>query len=381
MKIKRIEAIAVSLPLTKPIKMAGVELRTADNVLVRLETDKGIVGWGEAASAPSMTGETVESMTAAIRYLAPYFEGAEIRYSAPSVKGAALDDLDGLAERSDRALYGNNAAKSAIEIALHDALGKATDKPAYELLGGKRRDRVPMLRMIAASDPAADIAEARRCKSEGYVAFKVKVGTGDPKRDAERTRQVCDELGRDVLVCSDANQGWSVDEAIAYVRALEGSGLDFFEQPVMGHDVAGMARVAAATNIAIGFDEGLHDLDDLRRHHDARAGAGASLKTIKLGGMRPVCKAAELAESLGMKVNLAGKMAESGIATAAVLHIAAAVPALDWGVSLTSPYLAEDVLARPLEFSAGHALIPSRPGLGIEVDEARVRRFETRSAK
>src|SRR5215213_596098 len=102
MKIKRIQAIAVSLPLTKPIKMAGVELRTADNVLVRLETDKGIVGWGEAASAPSMTGETVESMTAAIRYLAPYLEGA------------ALDDLDGIAERVDRALFANNAAKSAV---------------------------------------------------------------------------------------------------------------------------------------------------------------------------------------------------------------------------------------------------------------------------
>jgi o-succinylbenzoate synthase len=366
MKIKRIEAIAISLPLTKPIKMAGVELRSADNVLVRLESASGIVGWGEAASAPSMTGETVESMTAAIRYLTPYLEGA------------ALDDLDGIAERLDRALYGNSAAKSAIEIALHDALGKSTDKPAYELLGGKRRDRAPMLRMIAASDPAADVAEARRCKAEGYVAFKVKVGTGDPKRDAERTRAVCEALGGDVLRCSDANQGWSVDEALTYVRALEGSGLDFFEQPIMAHDLEGMARIAAATKIAIGFDEGLHGLDDLKRHHELKAGAGASLKTIKLGGMRPVCRAAELSQRLGMKVNLAGKMAESGIATAALLHIAAAVPALEWGLSPTSPYLAEDVLARPLEFSGGYAIVPSGAGLGIEVDEARVRRFEKR---
>jgi muconate cycloisomerase len=363
MKIKRIEPIAVSLPMTKPIKMAGVELRAADNVLVRLETDKGLVGWGEAASAPSMTGETVESMMAAIRYL------------VPTLEGAALDDIAGTSALMDRALYGNYAAKSAIEIAMHDALGKASAKPAYELLGGKRRERIPLLRMIAASDPAADIAEARRCKAEGYVAFKVKVGTGDPKRDADRTRQVCDELGRDVLVCADANQGWSVDEALTYVRALEGSGLDFFEQPVMGHDIEGMARIAAATRIAIGFDEGLHHLDDLKRHHDARAGSGASLKTIKLGGMRPVLEAAKLAETLGMKVNLAGKMSESGIASAAVLHLAAAVPSLDWGVSLTSPYLAEDILAKPLDFSSGHALVPSGPGLGIEVDEARVRRF------
>jgi L-alanine-DL-glutamate epimerase-like enolase superfamily enzyme len=79
-----------------------------------------------------------------------------------------------------------------------------------------------------------------------------------------------------------------------------------------------------------------------------------------------------------MKVNLAGKMAESGIATAAVLHLAAAVPSLDWGVSPTSPYLAEDLLARPLEFGAGHATVPTGPGLGVEVDEARVRRFASR---
>ena len=363
MKLKRIQPIAVSLPLSKPIKMAGVELRTADNVVVRLETDGGIVGWGEAASAPSMSGETVQSMMAAIRYLAPYLEALP------------LEDIVGAAARMDRALYGNQSAKSAIEIALHDALGKARGVPVFDLLGGKRLERIPMLRMIASSDAAADVAEARRSRDQGYVAFKVKVGTGAPRRDAERTRAVCEALGDRVLRCADANQGWSREEAIEYVRAVEGSGLDFFEQPVMGHDVEGMARVAAASSIAIGFDEGLHRLDDLRRHHEARAARGASLKTIKLGGLVPVCEAARLCETLGMKVNLAGKMAESGIATAAVLHLAAAVPSVDWGVSPTSPYLAEDLLAKPLEFSKGHAVPPSGPGLGVEVDEARVARF------
>ena len=361
MNVKRFEPIAVSLPMSKPIRMAGVELRTADNVLVRLETQSGVIGWGEAASAPSMTGETVESMMAAIRYLAPHLEGAP------------LDDISGALQRMDRALYGNNAAKSAIEIALHDALGKATGKPVYELLGGKRRERIPMLRMIASSDVETDVAEALRSKDEGYLAFKVKVGTGDPLADAQRTRKVCEALGKGLLICSDANQGWSVEEALQYVRAVERSGLDFVEQPVMGHDLEGMAKIAAASSVAIGFDEGLHSLDDARRHHDARAAAGASLKTIKLGGIRRVFEAAELLEKLGMKVNLAGKIAESGIATAAVLHLAAAVPSLEWGVSLTSPYLAEDILARPLDMSRGHAMVPTGPGLGIEVDEARVR--------
>jgi L-alanine-DL-glutamate epimerase-like enolase superfamily enzyme len=362
-KIKRIEPIAVSLPMAKPIKMAGVELRTADNVLVRLETGDGIVGWGEAASAPTMTGETVESMVAAIRYLGRHLEGL------------AIDDIAAVASRMNRALYGNYGAKSAVEIALHDALGKALSKPVFELLGGKRRERIPVLRMIATSDPTADVAEARRAKSEGYVAFKIKVGTGEPRKDAERTREVCAALGSDVLRCADANQGWSVEQALVYVRAIDGAGLDFFEQPVMGDDLAGMARIAAASSVAIGCDEGVHHAEDLRRHVEARAARGASLKSVKLGGLRPVCEAGRLCAELGMKVNVAGKLAESGIATASVLHLAAALPAIDWGVSPTSPYLAEDILARPLEFSRGHAVVPSGPGLGIEVDEARVQRF------
>jgi muconate cycloisomerase len=332
-------------------------------VLVRIVTDDGVVGWGEAASAPTMTGETVEGMMAAARYLVPY------------LLGSALEDIAAMSRRMDRALYGNYGVKSAIEIALHDALGKARGKPVCELLGGSRRERIPMLRMIAASDAEADVSEAKRAKGEGYVAFKVKVGTGDPLTDAARTRRVCEALNGDVLVSADANQGYSVDEALQFVRALEGSGLDFFEQPVMGEDLAGMARIAAATDIAIGCDEGVHRPDDLRRHHAARAARGASLKAVKLGGLRAVCEAAMLCEALGMKVNLAGKMSESGIATAAVLHLAATVPTLEWGVSPTSPYLTEDVLATPLQFSRGHAQVPTGPGLGVEVDEKQVRKF------
>ena len=363
MKLRRLDPVAVAMPLSKPIRMAGVEIKTADNVLVRLETDDGIVGWGEAASSPSMTGETVESMMAAIRYLGPMLVGSDI------------EDIAAISRRMDRAFYGNYGAKSAIEIALHDALGKGQSKPVFELLGGKRRDRAPMLRLLASSNIEADVAEGLRVKAQGYVMVKVKVGTGDPKTDAERTRRVCEALDGDMVISADANQGFSVDEALEFVRALEGSGLAFFEQPVMGDDLAGMAKIAAATDIAIGCDEGVHRPDDLRRHHDARAARGGSLKTVKLGGLKPVCEAAALCEELGMKVNLAGKIAESGIGSAALLHLAAAAPSLDWGVSPTSPYLVEDVIRQPLELFGGYAVVPRGAGLGIEVDEQRVRRF------
>jgi len=139
-------------------------------------------------------------------------------------------------------------------------------------------------------------------------------------------------------------------------------------------DLEGMTKVARASRVPIGADEGLHSMEDLRRHHAAGV-QGGSLKTIKLGGMKPVMDAARLCQSLGLKVNLACKMAESGIAAAAMAHIAAAVPAIDWGVSLTNPYLADDVLKQPLNMAGGHVEVPSGSGLGIEVDEAKVRRY------
>ncbi|HEV7802474.1 MAG TPA: enolase C-terminal domain-like protein, partial [Burkholderiales bacterium] len=174
---------------------------------------------------------------------------------------------------------------------------------------------------------------------------------------------------------ADVNQGWTVAQAIEYVRAVEDTPLAFLEQPVHADDLAGMANVAAASRIEIGCDEGLRHISDLKRHHDAHAAHGASLKVMKLGGLTPVRDTALLCEALRMKVNLSCKIAESGIGTAAVLHLAAAVPSLEWGVSLTSQYLGEDVLAKQLTFAGGHVEVPSGPGLGIEVDEALVRQF------
>ena len=271
MKIQRIEALAVSLPMVKPLKMAFEEVKSAENVLARVETDGGVIGWGGAGAAPTMTGETVASMSAAIRYLAPRLEGMD------------LEDIPAVMKRAGNYLFYNNSAKSVIEIALNDALGRAKSEPVHDLLGGKRRDRVAILRMVGTGKgTAADIDDALRARAEGHVAFKIKVGVADPREDAERTRKLCEALNGDgsLLICADANQGWTPEQAITYVRAVEDTTLAFFEQPVDGHDVEGMARVARASRVKIGCDEGLHSLDDLKRHHAAGAAGGFSLKTI-----------------------------------------------------------------------------------------------------
>lgn len=364
MKIKHIQPIAVSLPMKKAVVMAGVEIKRADNVLVRIQADNGVVGWGEAASAPTMTGETVESMMAAIAYLAPVLEGRP------------AEDIPGVLAAMAARMYANNAAKAAIEIALHDLVGRATNQPAYALLGGKQRSRMAVLGVIGTGELSSDLREAEKKKADGYLAFKIKVGIDAPLVDAERTRRLCRLIGPEALISADANQGWSTEEAVQYLRALADAGLDFFEQPVHADDLAGMAAVAAAVgNVAIGADEGIHSLDDIRRHHERQAARGASLKAIKLGGMRGATEAGRLCEQLGLKVNISAKTGESSIACAAAMHIATALPQIGWGLTLTNAGLAEDVTSQPLRIVRGHVEVCDRPGLGIDVEEERVRRY------
>ncbi len=366
MKIKRIEPIAISIPMKKPVFMAGVEIRTADSVLVRMEADSGAVAWGEAASAPTMTGETVESIMAAVAYL------------APAVEGRPAQDIAGAVAAMRARMYANSSAKAAIEMALHDLVGRASGEPAYALLGGKQRSRMPILGVIGTGELASDLRAAESKKAQGYVAFKIKVGIDKPLVDAERTRRIRALIGSGPLVCADANQGWSTEEAVQYVRALAGSRLDFFEQPVAAEDVAGMtavAEAAATCGIAIGADESIHSLEELRRFHAQGAARGVSLKTIKLGGMRGVMDAGRLCEELGLKVNVAAKTGESSIACAAAVHIAAALPQIAWGLTLSNEGLADDLTARPIRIAGGHVEVSDAPGLGIEIDEERVRRY------
>ncbi len=364
MRIRSIEPIAVSLPMIKPLIMAGETVARADNALVRVEADDGLIGWGEAASAPTMTGEILASMVAAVHYLTPV------------LIGRATGDIAGARAAMDARMYANHGAKAAIEIALHDLAGRATGRPVHALLGNKRRSRLPLLGVIGGGDFDGDLADAAAKKAKGFTAFKVKVGVDGPEKDAARTRAICEVLGPDCLISADANQGFSIEQAIAFVHAVAHTRLDFLEQPVAGHDLAGMAAVAAASAIAIGADEGIHSADDIARHHAQGAARGVSLKSIKLGGIAGMLDAARLADDLDMRVNVSCKTGKSSIGCAAALHVAAVMHNVTWGLTLTHAGLAEDVTQTPLPVAYGFAGVPDAPGLGITVDEEKVRRFQ-----
>ncbi len=372
-KITKIEAIAVSLPMKKPVQMAGETVAQAENVFVRVESDAGAIGWGEAAAAPPMTGETIAGMMAAIELL------------RPKLIGRAAYDFAAATAAMDVQLYGNSGAKAAIDMALHDLVGRASGRPVYGLFGAKQRSRMPVLAVIGSEDAAADLREAQARWNAGYRAFKIKVGLGSPEADAVRTMMLCQALkgqalkgqapgGETCLVSADANQGFSVDGALTFVRGIGDCGLDFFEQPMAAHDLDGMSRIAAATKVPIGADEGIHSLDDIVRHHERRAARGVSLKAIKLGGLSGLFAASRLCAQLGMQVNISCKTGETSLASAAAVHLAAVAPAIAWGLTVTNSGLAEDVTATPLRIEGGHVEVPEQSGLGIDVDEPRLRR-------
>jgi L-alanine-DL-glutamate epimerase-like enolase superfamily enzyme len=367
MKIKSIESFTVSLPMKKPVTMAAETVTRAENVFVRVESDDGLVGWGEAASAPTMTGETTAGMMAAVAYM------------TPALLDRPADDFGQTAAAMDGAMYGNTGAKAAIDIALHDLVARAAGRPLHALFGAKRRSRIAVLAVLGSADEVADLREAQDRWAAGYRAFKIKVGLAAPEADGARTRAICRMLkarGEECLVSADANQGFTVEEALRYVTALGDCGLDFFEQPVRAENLEGMARLAAASRLPIGADEGIHLLHDIERHHARRAAAGVSLKAIKLGGLRALHEACVLCDRLGMKVNISCKSGESSVASAAALHLAATAPALAWGLTLTSHGLAEDSAFEPLRIENGHVAVPDLPGLSVEVDEHRLRRSQ-----
>jgi L-alanine-DL-glutamate epimerase-like enolase superfamily enzyme len=204
--------------------------------------------------------------------------------------------------------------------------------------------------------------------------MKIKVGDKPLTDDIARTWAIGDALAGAVQLSADANQGWKRDDAIAFARGAS-EALDFLEQPVRARDVEGMAIVARAAACALAADEGLHSAEDVRRHHACGAAHGGSIKMIKLGGVTRALEAAQLFAELGLHANLAGKTAESSVSSAAVLHLAAAVPNLDWGVSPTTPYLAVDVVRNPIQIRDGHVAPPAGPGLGVEVDEDALARY------
>jgi muconate cycloisomerase len=259
-------------------------------------------------------------------------------------------------------------------MALHDLVGRHLGVPAHVLLGGMRRDTVSPLWLLGTGSRDTDLAEARQRFAEGYRFFKLKVGVRPLAQEIEMALALRQELGADLRLCADANMGMSADQAIEYARGVQSAKLDFLEQPLAREDLAGLKRLIDTGLIHVGLDESITSVQDLLSHA-ALGAAGGSLKTLKLGGMSGVAAAGQVCHAHGQHINLAGKIAETSIATAAVIHLAAVLPNVDWGVSPSNAYLVGDITDQPVSPSSGVYRVSDRPGLGVDVDESAVRRY------
>ncbi len=361
--IVRVDAIPVALPLRQPMKMASEAITHARNIVVRIEAADGAVGWGEAASAPTMTGDTQGGLVAAVR-----------DHLAPRLVGRDAWDRPALIAILRAGLIGNTGAHSAIEMALLDLAGRKAGLPLVDLIGGAVRRAVAPMWLLGRDTLDEDVAEAAAKVRDGFCFFKLKVATKTLEQDIATTHALRAALGPEIALCADANCGFSREAAQHYVEATRQAKLLFLEQPLAPEDLAGLGTLARMSPIPVAADEGIHALHDIEAHAQRGAG-GVSLKLIKLGGFSAALEAAALCEQLEMKINVAAKVAESSIASAAAVHLACALPRIAWGVSLTHVYLAEDLVRSPQPLRDGMIALPHGPGLGVEVDEEQIARF------
>jgi muconate cycloisomerase len=359
-KITRIDAIHVTIPMTIPFRKAGRVQHDADNALVRVEADDGSVGWGEAASAPLLTGETGARIASSIEFLSELVIGEDPR------------GLAGLHSRMSRAMAHNESAVCALDIALHDLVGRSMGVPIYQLIGGRNRETLPSARGLNA-DPA-DADKAAKGRAEGVQAFKVKVSIADRAYEQGAIADIRAAIGPDTELAIDANGNWAGSDASRFLDGIADLNVAFCEQPVAPGSLERMRAVAERSPIPIYTDESLDTAMDLI-DHAAIGVAGVSMKPIKMGGITGFMSAAKLAAMLGLAVNVAGKEVGSSIAGAALLHIGTALPEVSGGISLSNHKLGEDTVSAPVGLAGGELRVPDGPGLGIAVDESVVDKY------
>tara|TARA_Y100000590_G_scaffold470100_1_gene661962 strand:+ start:875 stop:1987 length:1113 start_codon:yes stop_codon:yes gene_type:complete len=360
--IKEIETYIVQVPLKVTLKMSGVHIKHCDNMVVKVTSTDGTIGWGEAPYAPFFNGETSLGMCSAVAFMKSRLIGVEI-LSTESIK-----------EILSKTIYGNSGAKSAIDMALYDLYGKTTNKQLFEILGGSKRDKVPMIWLVAGGEN--EFESLKEKIDLGFVSFKVKVGTNNVKEDIARASKAQTILKSKYKLSADANQGFDKKEALEFAKRTGEIGLDWYEQPVDGKDINTMIECNKISKCPIGVDEGIHNIHDIQKHFDLGAAGGGSLKLIKFGGVAQLYEAADLMVSLGMSINLAGKAANTSIGSAAIAHFTRSLPSLDWDASLSSQYLADDIVTNPVQVREGHIITPEDgPGLGIRIDETKLNKY------
>ena len=368
MKIARIETIPVSIPINRERAIRGsLGAHTVSPFLiVKVHTDEGIVGLGEVSGTPIWSGE--DQVTAA-HFIRDYL--------APTLQDENPLQIARLSAKCRQQLTANPFTKAGVEMALWDILGKAAGMPLYRLWGGPVRDFVPTKFSVSGLGPSKAAELASWAVEQGFRTMKVKVGIS-ADQDVARVQAVREAIGTDVRLGVDANGGWSPRVAVQTIRRMYEFGIYFAEQPVAPVDPSWMADVRSQVNVPIMADESVNTIQDAMSLARANAADVFSLYVGKGGGVSAAIKIAALAEAAGLSCTV-GSNLEMGIASAAMIHLAMALPAIsaeEFPCDILGPFFYEgDLLAEPLPISAGKAHPFERPGLGVELDERKVEMY------
>jgi L-alanine-DL-glutamate epimerase-like enolase superfamily enzyme len=368
LKITRIETIPVRVPLRPQfmIRSARGTHSASPFLLVKVHTDAGIVGLGEVSCTPRWSGED--------HFTAQHFIQTIL---GPILIGEDPSQIESLSAKLDRSVARNYFTKSALEMALWDIAGKAAGTPVYQLLGGATREQVTTKWSISGMDPGRASQIASWALEEGFQTVKVKVGI-DPDGDVARLAAVRTAVGETIRVGVDANGGWSVETALQVIPKMYEQNIFFVEQPVPAAELYGMAELRRRIQLPVIADESVYTADDAKAIVRAEAADVLSVYIGKAGGIGAARKVVAVAESAGLACTI-GSNLEMGIGSAAMIHLAmasAGVRAEEFPCDIIGPfYYEDDLLREPLRLGNGNARPHDAPGLGVELDDEKVRQY------
>jgi L-alanine-DL-glutamate epimerase-like enolase superfamily enzyme len=356
MKIERVDVYGYDLTYVygRYVMSGGRVIETLPSTVVRVTTASGVEGFGEVCPLGPA-------------YLPSHGAGARAALGelAPAVIGLEAGNLGAVQTAMDRALMGHGYAKSAIDTACWDALGRSVGLPVCDLLGGRLSDGFPLYFAVPLGSAEDMTAYVQARRAEGIHRFQLKIGA-DPYEDAARTRSVVEATGPEDIVVADANGGWLVQDAVVAARAIEGLERVFFEQPCPTLEECLIVR--QRTTLPMVLDECIRDVHSLLRAYEARAMEAFNLKISKVGGLTRAKLMRDLAVALGLRLTIEDSWG-GDIVTAAVAHLAASTPPETlFTVSFMNDWTNEHVAGHEPRSQDGFGSAPDRPGLGIDVD-------------
>jgi len=381
MRIEKIDLFHVAVPTRRTHKWKGLTGDIGGYMLVRVTGSRGFTGWGEAPAIKDWGGDHGKYYGETPGTTRLVIE----EHLAPAVIGAEAGNLAKLHLLMDGAIKGYPYAKAAVEMAVYDLLGRFLGVPVCALLGGGVRASIPVAHSIGLLPVEDAVAECLQVVKEGVRTIKIKVGV-DPSRDVDLVRRIREAVGPAVDLCVDANQGYAGPaEAIRVIRAMEPARLKYVEQPVEG--LAAMAEVARVIETPVMADESAWTPQDVIEIIERKAADIISIYTTKPGGLYGAMQVAAVAHAAGLPCNVNGSV-ETGVGNLANIHLAAAAPPVSLAcvVPVSTPaeaqhgqlagiYYRDDLIKTAFRLVDGAVQVPDGPGMGIEVDEEKVRKY------